>query len=185
MNRKTLVRGGAPLLILIVLATGCGNSVTTPIITPSHSGSPIISMNIDHPMQGQFSHLAIYEDGYVIRNEERGLRMPVKEHPPTRSWYTGQLKVEEITNLIDFFQSSGFMEMDETHIFVGKPIDNDGMAYGDNNVSITISNTNLQKTVSATAYLTYADMPFPLNDIYTRLWGIALETNFVTSEVIQ
>lgn len=35
MNRKTLVRGGALLLILIVLVTGCGNSATTPTPTPT------------------------------------------------------------------------------------------------------------------------------------------------------
>lgn len=183
MNRKTLVRGGAPLLVLIVLATGCGNSVTTPIITPSHSGSPIISMNIAHLMQGQFSNLAIYEDGYVIRNEERGLRFPVAEHPPTRSWYTGQLTKEELTGIIDFFESSRFMELNDHYVFAGKP-DNGGMAYGDNFVTIIISYGDLQKTVVASAYLTYADMPSPLNEIYDRLWGVALETSFVTSEII-
>lgn len=72
---------------------------STSTLPPSHTGSPIISINIDHLMQGQSSHLAIYEDGYVIRNEERGLRFPVKEQPPTRSWYTGQLREEEITDL--------------------------------------------------------------------------------------
>ena len=183
MNRKTLVRGGALLLILIVLATGCGNSVTTPIITPSHTGPSIISMDIEHPMQGQFSHLAIYEDGYVIRNEERGLRFPVKEHPPTRSWYTGQLTKEELTGIIDFFESSRFMELNDHYVFAGK-LGNGFTSTGDNFVTIIISYGNLQKTVVASAYLTYADMPSPLNEIYDRLWGVALETSFVTSEII-
>ena len=183
MNCKTLVRGGALLLILIVLATGCTNSVTTPIITPSHTGSPIISMNIAHLMQGQFSHLAIYEDGYVIRNEERGLRFPVAEHPPTRSWYTGQLTKEELTGIIDFFESSRFMELNDHYVFAGKP-GNGFTSTGDNFVTIIISYGDLQKTVVASAYLTYVDMPSPLNEIYDRLWGVALETSFVTSEII-
>ena len=188
MNRKTLVRGSALLLILIVLTTGCVKtsslSTSTPILPPSHTGPTIISMNIAHLMQGQFSHLAIYEDGYVIRNEERGLRMPAPENPPTRSWYTGQLTEEELAGLIDFFESSGFMEMDDHYVFAGEP-DNGGIRMGDNFVTIIISYGDLQKTVKADAYLTYADMPSPLNEIYDRLWGVALETSFVTSEIIQ
>ncbi len=183
MNSRTLVRGSALLLALIVLATGCGSSAITPIITPSHMGPPIISMDIAHLMQGQFSHLAIYEDGYVIRNEERGLRMPVKEHPPTRGWYTGQLTKEELTGIMDFFESSGFMEMDDHYVFAGEP-DNGGKRMGDNFVTIIISYGDLQNTVVASAYLAYADMPSPLNEIYDRLWGVALKMSYVTSEII-
>ena len=189
MNRKTLVRGSALLLILIVLTTGCVKpsslSTSTPILPPSHTGPTIISMNIAHLMQGQFSHLAIYEDGYVIRNEERGLRMPAPENPPTRSWYTGQLEEEELTSLIVFFRNSGFMDMNETYVFAGKPLDNGAIGYSDDDVTIIISYGDLQKTVAASGYLTYADMPSPLNEIYDRLWGVALETSFVTSEIIQ
>ena len=140
-------------------------------------------MDIAHLMQGQSSHLAIYEDGYVIRNEERGLRFPVKEHPPTRSWYTGQLTKEELTGIIDFFESSRFMELNDHYVFAGKP-GNGFTSTGDNFVTIIISYGDLQKTVVASAYLTYADMPSPLNEIYDRLWGVALETSFVTSEII-
>jgi len=140
-------------------------------------------MNINHLMQGQSSHLAIYEDGYVIRNEEIGLRMPVKEYPPTRSWYTGQLEMDELTGIIDFFQSSRFMELNDHYVFAGEP-DNGGIRMGDNFVTIIISYGDLQKTVVASAYLTYADMPSPLNEIYDRLWGVALATSFVTREII-
>jgi hypothetical protein len=209
MNRKTLRRGGALLLILIVLATGCGSSVTTPTPTPttptptitppttttppptttpalipSHTGSPVISMDIAHLMQGQFSHLAIYDDGYVIRNEERGLRMPAPERPPTSSWYAGQLETEELAVIIDFFQSSGFMELNDSYTFAGEPISGGGKAMGDNFVTISISYGDLQKTVVASFYLAYEDMPSPLNEIYDRLWGVALETSYVTSKII-
>ena len=185
MRSKHFIRGGATLLILIVLATGCGNSITTPpststsISIPSHTGSPIISMDISHVMQGKFSHLAIYEDGYIIRNEESGLRFPSPEHPPTRNWYTSQLSEEEVTSLIDFFRNSGFMDMNKTYVFAGKP-DNGAIVKGDNSVTIAINYADLQKTVSASAYLEYADMPYPLNEIYDRLWSIALETIYVT-----
>ena len=74
--------------------------------------------------------------------------------------------------------------MNDTYKFAGKPIDNGGMAYGDNFVTIAFIYGDLQKIVSAKVYLTYEDMPLPLNDIYTRLWGIALDTSFITSEVV-
>jgi hypothetical protein len=158
---------------------------STPTLPPSHSGSPIISMDIAHLLGGKSSHLAIYEDGYVIRNEEIGLRFQVTGQPPTRSWYTGQLEIEVLTGIIDFFQSSGFMELNDYYVFAGEPIDGGGKSMGDNFVTIIISYGDLQKTVVASAYLAYADMPSPLNEIYDRLWGVALETSFVTSEIIK
>ncbi len=188
MNHKTLVGSIALLLILVVLASGCGKSITTStsVIIPSHAGSPIISMDINHLMRGERSKLAVYEDGYIIRTEEKGLRLPVyqSEHTPTRSWYTIQLEKEELTGLVDFFQNSGFMDMNQMYVFVGEPTDNGGKSFGDNFVTIIISYGDLQKSVNASAYLTYADMPFPLNEIYDRLWDIALEASFILSEII-
>jgi hypothetical protein len=170
---------------IIDLIMTLSSSITSiPTLLPSPTGSPIISMNIDQPMRGQFSHLTIYDDGYVIRNEESGLRFPVAQHPPRRSWYTGQLNIEELTGIIDFFRSSGFMEMNRTYVFPGEPRDNGVIVQGDTGVTITISYGDLQKTVVASAYLAYADMPSPLNEIYDRLWGVALATSFVASEII-
>jgi hypothetical protein len=192
MKPKSFIIGGASLLLLIILAIGCVNSTTTrssaptSVSIPSHAGSPIISMDISHLMGGEFSYLVIYEDGYVIRREETNMRLPLpgEEDLPARSWYSGQLKEDEITSLIDLFRHSGFMDMNQMYVFAGKPTDNGATSYGDNFVTISINYGDLQKSVNASAYLAYADMPYPLNEIYDSLWGIALETSFVLSEKV-
>jgi len=142
-------------------------------------GTPVISEKLDYIMRGEFSYLYIYEDGSVIYIEEKGLRLPSPGHPPTRTWKTGKLQLEELNSLLEFVKNSGFEKLDEYYQFPGKPIEGGGFTMGDMGFTITIDYGNLNKTVTAFGYLTpdqgktYPDMPYPLNEIYKKLKDIA------------
>jgi hypothetical protein len=86
----------------------------------------------------------------------------------------GRLQREELSGLIDFIRSSGFVEMKEGYTFPGEPFGNGGLAFSDMGCTISIEYGDLHKTVSAWGYLTPADMPYPLNEIYQKLKTIAL-----------
>jgi len=75
--------------------------------------------------------------------------------------------------------------MNDYYEFSGITLETGALGFNDNHCSITFNYESMQKTVRASLYLTFEDMPFPLNEIYDRLWGIALKTHFVISEVIQ
>jgi hypothetical protein len=182
--RKRIILGFFCLFLLasLFLASCSKNTTSTPVITPTHTGAPIITMDIQHIMQGKADYLSVYVDGYVIFKEDNGLRHPVAGHPPMRSWYTGQLTSGDLSTLIDFIRSSGFAAIPEQNNFATTPAGQ--TVGGDNFVTVAVSYGELQKTASAVAYLTYTDMPYPLNEIYTRLWNIAQSTTIVVTEVI-
>jgi hypothetical protein len=143
-------------------------------------------------MRGEFNFLSIYGDGKIIYIEEKGLRMPSPEHPPTRNWKTGQLQEEELDSLLEFIKNSGFEELEDGYKFPGKPIEGGGFSMGDMNYTVSINYADLHKTVGALGYLTsdqgltYPDMPYPLNDVYQRLKQIAeKQTQVVASETIK
>ena len=197
MKRSTIVG----LLALGLLLAGGGiwlwasRGPTIPTITniPTPALAKVIVMDIDHIMAGERSHLAIYEDGTVIFVEEQGLRMPSPEHPPTLTWNTGQLGEEELNELLEYIRSSGFDILDSSYSFPGRPIEDGppgGITTGDMSLTISIDHEDLSKTVTAAHYLapdeglSYPDMPYPLNDIYQRLRGIAVITVEVAQETI-
>jgi hypothetical protein len=146
-------------------------------------------MDVKRVMHGEQSNLSIYEDGTVIFIEEQNLRMPSPEYPPTRTWKTGHLQEEELGELILFFKNSHFNELNEYNQFPGSP-EGGGISYGDMSLTISIDHEDLSKTVTAAMYrtpdkgLSYPDMPYPLNDIYQRLRGIAVITVEVAHETI-
>ncbi len=154
--------------------------------------TPIISANISHVMRGEFDLFSIYEDGKVIYIEEKGLRMPSPENPPTRTWKTGQLQEEELGSLLEFIRNSSFKELKSKYKFPGEPLEGGGFTTGDMILTITVNSDNLSKTVTAFSYLTpdkgltYPEMPYPLNEIYKRLKQIANnQTQVVASETIK
>ena len=142
--------------------------------------TPIISANISHVMRGEFNLLSIYEDGEIIYIEEKGLRMPSPEYPPTRIWRTGQISSEELSSLINFFRDNHFDELNDHYKFPGIPVEGSGTGFGDMDGTISIDYQDLHKTVRAAQYIshddgmTYPDMPYPLNEIYRKLRDIAV-----------
>ena len=161
-------------------------------------GEPVIAMNLDFVMRGESSKLYLYDDGGVLYVEEKNLRMPTREYPPTRVWGKGQIQAEELSSLIRLFQTGEFAELDKYYQFSGKPMEpiegvpTGGFTMGDGSFTFSINYGDLQKTVTAFGYLTpdhgitYPDMPYPLNEIYKKLKQIIENsTKEVYSEPIQ
>jgi hypothetical protein len=84
---------------------------------------------------------------------------------------------------MNYVTASGFNELNESYLFPGTPS-------GDGNFKFTISSDTIQKTVTASNYLTpdqdqtYPDMPSPLNELYSRLRVIALSITEIGREII-
>lgn len=166
-------------------------SEKTPYSLLIPDSTPVISANTSHIMRGEFSFLSIYADGKIIYIEEKGLRMPSPEHPPTRIWKTGQLEKEELDILLAFIKNSRFEELEDGYKFPGKPIEGGGFSMGDMNYTLSVNYAYLHKTVGALGYLTpdqgltYPDMPYPLNEVYKKLKEIAVNrTQEVARETI-
>ena len=183
------------LLVLGVVLIGGGvwllfhPVVDTPAISENTSYShlipdspPIISANVSHVMRGEFNFLSIYGDGKIIYIEEKGLRMPSPEYPPTRTWRTGQLQEEELDSLLEFIEKSGFEELEDNYHFPGEPIEGSplgGFRSGDMFYAVAVDYGDLHKKIGASSYLTpdkgmtYPEMPYPMNELHKVLWQIA------------
>lgn len=139
--------------------------------TPAH-GSIVITMEVTYTMRGEQSQLIIFEDGAVRYIEEKGLRFPTPGSPAIRIKRKGQLPEEELSSLIEFFRDSHFDGLDESYSWSSVP-------QTDMNCTISIDYQDLTKTIRASGYLTYdgdmsyPDMPYPLNEIYSKLKNIA------------
>lgn len=163
-----------------------GNPVT--INVPQ--GNPVIYEQVRYLMGGVNHELWVYDDGSILYIEENGLRVPSPEHPATRTWSTGNFTVEQVNNLLAYFENSGLDELDEHYQFPEKPAES-GDVYSDMSFTIIVNSDNLSKKVTTFGYLspdkgeTYPDMPSPLNDIYGRLRTIAMITEKVASENIE
>ncbi len=195
------------LLVLVLLLVGGSlwllfNPITSPPITTPvieiPEGTPVIAMELSFVMRGQAEKLYLYDDGNVLYVEEKNMRMSTPENPPTRVWHKGQIQTEELNSLILLFQTDEFRGMDDYNQFSGSPMEPipgvpaGGFAMGDGSFKFSINYGNLQKTVAALGYLTpdqgftYPDMPYPLNEIYSRLRQIIdNSTKEVYSEPIQ
>jgi hypothetical protein len=153
-------------------------------------GNPVIYEKLDYLMRGEFNYLYIYGDGSAIYIEEKGMRLPVAGHPPTRTWKTGTLTAEQLDSLLAYFAGSSLDKLDGYYLFPGKPIEGGGLSIGDMGFTITVNLGDSSKTVTASNYLTpdngetYPDMPPPLNEIYLRLRAVAQGTEEVAHENI-
>jgi len=158
---------------------------------------PMISEKLEYLMQGEFDSLYIYSDGSIIYIEEKGLRMPMPDHPPTRTWRLGKLPQAELSSLIGLFQSSEFTALDDYYLYPGKPMEpiqgvpSGGFIQGDGSFTFSINYGDFQKEVVANGFLTpdhrenYPDMPFPLNEIYVKLRYIVLNhTKEISTETL-
>ena len=167
------------VLGLAVIGGGIWMLAKSPPMIDIPESNPVIYKQCDYIMRGEFSYLYIYDNGSVIYIEEKGLRIPSPEHPPTRTWNTGDITKEELTSLLQLFQTGEFIELDEYYQFPGKPNTTGGFGMGDMSFTVSVNSENLSKKVTAFGYLTpdrgetYPDMPSPLNEIYGRLRDIA------------
>lgn len=207
MKSKIMLLIGLAILGLIAIGTG-----TWFLMNPVHGTEfaekgqitlklpdtpAIISEKLDFIMQGEFDDLYIYSDGSVIHIEEKGLRMPMPDHPPTRTWKLGNLNEEELVSLIAIFQSNEFKALDDYYQYPGKPMEpiqgapSGGFTMGDGSFTFAINYSGFQRQVIANGFLTtdhgetYPDMPIPLNDIYVKLRYIVLNhTKEISTENI-
>ncbi|MDD5701614.1 MAG: hypothetical protein PHU23_06130 [Dehalococcoidales bacterium] len=172
------------LLALGIVLIGSGvwlmlGSTQAKVVIPE--GNPVIYERVAYLMKGENSELYIYGDGSILYIEEKGLRPPGGH--PTRTWSTGNFTVEQINNLLDYFENSGLNKLDDSY---GGPV----VGGSDMSFTIIVNSDNLSKKVTAFGYpspdkgATYPDMPSPLNEIYGRLRTIAMSTEKVYQENI-
>jgi len=174
MTGKMKLYIGLLVLGLLLVGGGTWGLLNSPPNIEIPEGTPVIAMELDFVMRGEASQLAIYEGGTVIYHEDKGLRPPpLMGRTPTRTWKTGLLQEEELNNLIDFFKSSKFDELDAYYQY---PDPSSGVGVtNDMYCTISISSGNFSNTVKTFGYLTpdegmtYPDMPYPLNEIYRKL----------------
>ncbi len=130
----------------------------------------VISERLHDIKNGEFRYLSIYEDGSLTSIQMEGLREPVSQHVVIKK--TGKFDEEELRSLIEFFEISGFKEMNKNNEFPGS-------AASDMHYSVSARLGSSYQYVMASNYLspdggkTYPDMPYPLNEIYKRLKEIA------------
>ena len=173
MTGKMRLYIGLLVLGLVLLGGGLWFLFKPVPVIDIPEGEPVIVMDILFSMRGEASQLAIYEDGAVIYHKEDNLRMSTPENPPTSTWGKGLPQEEELTSLIDFFESSQFDQLDEYYQYPGAG--DKGGVISDMNCTTSIDYGDLHKAVRAFGYLTpdrdmtYPDMPYPLNEIYRRL----------------
>ncbi len=183
-----LVGGGAWLLYD---STTEDNPEGNPVTINIPQGNPVIYEQVLYTMRGENYELYIYDNGGILYIEEKGLRIPSPEHPATRTWSTGNFTVEQVNNLLAYFENSGLDKLEDSYQFQGEPIEGGGFNTSDMSFTIIVNSDNLTKKVTAFGYLspdkdeTYPDIPSPLNDIYGRLKTIAMITEKIASENIE
>ena len=190
MTGKMKLYIGLLVLGLAMVGTGLWFLFNPVPVIKIPEGEPVIAMELDFVMGGKESQLAIYEDGTVIYHEDKGLRPPpLMGRTPTRTWKTGLLQEEELNNLIDFFKSSKFDELD-TYYQYPDPSWESGVT-SDMDCTISINSGDYKNTVRAFGYfppdssLPYPKLPYPLNEIYKKLQAIIVnKTEEVYRETI-
>ncbi len=198
MTGKLKLYYGLLVLGLVAVGGGSWGLLTSPPKIEIPEGTPVVAMELDFVMRGQFDKLYLYDNGAVLYVEEKNLREPSREYPPIRVWSKGEIPVEELNSLIRLFQTAEFAGMDKYYQFSGSPMEPipgvpaGGFTMGDGSFKFSIDYGTLQKTVAALGYrtpdhgLTYPDMPYPLNEIYKKLRQIIdNSTKEVYSEPMQ
>ncbi len=198
MTGKLKLYYGLLVLGLVMVGGGLWGLLNSSPKIEIPEGTPVIAMQLDFVMRGLFEKLYLYDDGSVLYVEEKNLRLPSTETPPTRVWYKGQIQAETLNSLIQLFQTAEFAGMNDYYQFSGIPMQPikgapaGGFSVGDGTFKFTIDSGDLQKTVAALGYvtpdhgLTYPDMPYPLNEIYQKLKQVMINnTKEVYSELIQ
>lgn len=169
---------------LVKIAESVEFNVAPELYTPQ--SDQVISERLYDIRKGEFRYLCIYEDGSLTRIEMEGLREPVSQHVRIRK--TGKLDEEELSNLVEFFEVSGFKDMDKNNEFSGSPEKGGGVTASDVHYSVSARLGSSYRSIKASNYIspdggeTYPNMPYPLDEIYKRLRDIA---DNKTSEVVR
>lgn len=183
-----LISGGAWLLYD---STTEDNPEGNPATINIPQGNPVIYEQVRYLMRGENYELYIYENGGILYIEEKGLRIPSPERPATRTWSTGNFTVEQVNNLLAYFENSGLDKLEDYYNFPGEKEASGTIRRSDLDYTVTVASGNFSKSVTASGYLTpdngetYPDMPSPLNVIYGRLRTIAMTTQEVYRENIK
>jgi len=183
-----LVGGGAWLLYD---STTEDNPEGNPVTINIPHGNPVIYEQVRYLMRGENYELYIYDNGGILYIEEKGLRIPSQERPATRTWSTGNFTVEQVNNLLAYFENSGLDKLEDYYNFPGEKEASGTIRRSDLDYTVTVASGNFNKSVTASGYLTpdngetYPDMPSPLNEIYGRLRTIAMITEKIASENIK
>ncbi len=136
----------------------------------------VISERLYDINKGEFRYLSIYQDGSLIAIQMEGLHEPVSQH--ARIEKTGKLDKEELSSLIEFFEVSGFKELNKNNESPRLPDEDGDVTVSDMHYSVSARLGSSYRYVMANNYLspdggkTYPDMPYPLNEIYERLKNI-------------
>jgi hypothetical protein len=146
---------------------------------PVPDEEPVIVMDLLRIMGGSHEELSIYKDGTVVCIREWRLRHPMPDYPPMRAWRFGKIDAEDVTDLLEFFRSSGFNNL-YTDSRAVEPNAGSGVM---SDLMITISQRNgrYNKTVTTSGYAppeqdTMAKkLQPPLDEIYTKLKTIGDE----------
>jgi len=194
MTGKFKLYIGLMVLGLVVIGGGIWLLAKSPPEIDIPEGNPVIYERLDYLMRGEFNYLYFYEDGSILYIEEKGLREPLPQNPPTRIWRTAKFRPDQLDSLVAYLENSGLNELDEYYQFPGEPIEGGpagGFSMGDMSFTISVNSENLSKKVTAFGYLTpddgetYPDMPSPLNEIYGRLRVISQVTEEIYRETIR
>ena len=159
---------GLMILALLLVGGGVWGLLNSQPRIQIPEDSPVIAMELDFVMGGASHKLYLYDDGAVLYIEEKNLRMPTPESPPTRVWSQGQIQAEELNSILRLFQTDEFAELDEEYNWEARQT-------SDLLLTISVHYQKVGKTVLASGYLspdeglTYPDMPYPLNERYKRL----------------
>jgi hypothetical protein len=154
-------------------------------------GTPVAAEKLDFVMRGRFDRIYIYGDGSVVYIQDINMRLLGPENPPTRIWRIGRLQADQFSQIIELFGSGQFAALEKNYQFPGKPIEGGGFTSGDMSCTLSIVYGVLNKSVTASNYLTpdhgatYPDMPYPINELYAKLTEFALnQTTEVARERI-
>ena len=140
---------------------------------------PVVSMDLSWVMGGRNDGLWIYKDGSVLYIKQWGMRMSTPDHPPMKAWRVGQIGIEDVQYLLDFLDSVGFNDLEE-YTQAPDPGAKSGVT-SDLYATISAHNSDMDNSVTAFGFFTpatdnsYKKLPYPLNEIYTKLMRIAEE----------
>ena len=141
-------------------------------------------------MAGANTEIEVLNDGQIVVIQEQGLRLASSGSPATRTWKIGRLSPEELNVLIGSVSSSGFASLDPNYVFPGRPIAGGGFTLGDMSLSIMVNLPELQKTVTAAAYISpdayrsFSDMPAALNQVYSALAALIDKATVIATQNI-
>ncbi len=187
MSRKpVLVLVGA--LGVIVIGVGLGLLLTRPAGIKVPDGQPVVYAHELYTMQGIDNSLYLYEDGSVLYITLTGLRVPTADNPAVRTWYQSTMPASEVADLLGYFR-----EIDFNNLTIAPLWDGTGehpTPFSDLNYTVSVSSGDLQRTLLVSEYFppTRTDqtaiMPAPLDEVYTRLSGIAAGAVEVRTEKV-